>query len=361
MKRRFCRQTAHPSRPPIVDPTVTAQKAHLIGTGLIGTSIALALRKQGWEVAGWDRDPIALQAALDRGALSHQLPGPESGTADLVVLATPPAAVVSGLRETKTEALVTDVAGVKKPVVDAAGHLSRFVGGHPMAGGATTGPQLASASLFHGAAWVLTSDGAQADDIASMSEVVESIGANPLVMTADEHDAAVARISHLPHVLAAILMTISERDEKSRSLAGGGFRDLTRIAAGESDWWTEVLTANEVPLGVVIDELQEELSRWKTGSSNDLYQTLESARVARSDLSDHDAQIEVVLLDQPGEIARVGHALEVSRVDVRDLQLRHGEHGGGGLLTISVRPDGTEGLTKALVQEGFEVRTHGVA
>jgi prephenate dehydrogenase len=214
--------------------------------------------------------------------------------------------------------------------------------------------------MFHGATWVLTADGADPQDIARLEKVTRSLGANPLVMSAGEHDAAVARVSHLPHVLAATLMRLAEGDRATLSLAGGGFRDLTRIAAADSTWWTEVLTANARQIDASIEELQQALDAWRriiadkdTGS---LGAELESARAARAGLGEHHTQVEVVLLDRPGEIARVGHALEASRVDVRDFQLRHGEHGGGGILTISVKGEAIQALTSALTEEGFEVR-----
>lgn len=335
---------------------MSKRTATIIGTGLIGTSIGLALRSQGWEVQGWDPRPDALEESHRRGALSVRLEGPMSADAELVILAAPPQAVLETLTDLDTGALVTDVASVKGPIVDAAGHLPHFVGGHPMAGGETSGPSLAARSMFHGATWVLTSDGSTIEDLDAMEAIVISFGANPVVMTAAEHDAAVARVSHLPHLLAAALMNLVEADPATLALAGGGFRDLTRIAAAESGWWSEVLDANADQVADSIDRLAAVLEKWKTSSKQELAELLESARRARLRLGEHNIQVQVVLVDEPGEIARVGHALEQSRVDVRDFQLRHGEHGGGGVLTISVRGDGKDALTTALKDEGFEIR-----
>jgi len=334
------------------------RKATILGTGLLGASVGLALRSQGWSVAGWDPDPDALDQAAGRGAIEKRLAGPSLADNDLIVLAAPPEAVIETLQSMDTASLVTDIAGVKVPVIAAAGHLPHFVGGHPMAGGETSGPALAASSLFQGATWVLTSDNAAEHDLGSVGEIVSSIGANPVVMTAQEHDAAVARVSHLPHLLAAALMGLAQSDPATLGLAGGGFRDLTRIAAGDSKWWAEVLTANSSQVGASIDELQRALATWKDALANggSLAAKLDSARTARQALGEHNTPVRVVLLDRPGEIARVGHALERSRVDVRDFQLRHGEHGGGGILTISVRAEGRDALTMALIDEGFEVR-----
>ncbi len=330
-------------------------RAHIFGTGLIGASVGLGLRRLGWEVGGWDPDSSALVGAKNRGALTLALDGPDPGGADLVVLAAPPSAVMTQLGMLETDALVTDVAGVKGPVVEAADHLSRFVGGHPMAGGETSGASMASASLFQGATWVVTTDGADNSEIQSVTGLAAALGANPVTMTAGEHDAAVARISHLPHVLAVVLMNMNRSEVEA--IAGGGFRDLTRVAAGDTNLWLDILTSNREALNAVIADLRTRLDRWTSGERDDLHSLLENARKRRLDLGEHNTQIRVVLLDKPGEIARVGHALEKSKVDVRDLQLRHGEHGGGGVLTISVRRDGRDPLVKALTDEGFEIQS----
>lgn len=338
---------------------MSSQRAIIHGTGLLGASVGLGLRSQGWEVAGWDPDPEALTEASRRGAIRSVLSEPQTD-ADLVVLAAPPDAIVASLESLDTDALATDIAGVKTPIVKAASHLPHFVGGHPMAGGETSGASLATRTMFHGATWVLTSDGTEPEDLEQMAAITRSLGANPLVMTAEEHDAAVARVSHLPHVLAAALMRLAGADPATLSLAGGGFRDLTRIAAGDSTWWAEVLTANANQVDASIEELQKALDDWRRiigdNTDRELDVELESARAARTELGEHHTQVRVVLVDQPGEIARVGHALETSRVDVRDFQLRHGEHGGGGILTISVKGEGKDALTMALIDEGFEVR-----
>jgi prephenate dehydrogenase len=335
-------------------------KAVVLGAGLLGASLGLALRSKDWLVAGWDPDGSALDQAMQRGAFDEAQDTPDLSDVSLVFLAAPPDAVAAALHEMRTEALVSDVASIKTPIVSAARHLPHFVGGHPMAGGETSGATLASSALFHGATWVLTSDGADPEDIASMESLVSTLGANPVVMTAEEHDAAVARVSHLPHVLAAALMSLARADGSSMGLAGGGFRDLTRIAAADSGWWTEVLTSNAQHIVASIDDLEAALESWKTsmleGRTDDLANALRDARQARLELGEHHTQVRVVLLDQPGEIARVGHALETSRVDVRDFQLRHGEHGGGGILTISVKGEGRDLLTEALTAEGFDVR-----
>ncbi len=328
----------------------------------MGASLGLALRTDGWTVFGWDPEPDALVAAEERGALNRRLASATDGLedADLIVLAAPPTASEGTLRDLDTQTLVTDIASVKTPIVHAAAHLRHFVGGHPMTGGAGSGPALATSTLFHGAMWILTSDNAEREDIDTMSSVVRSVGANPVVMTAEDHDRITARISHLPHVIATSLVELAAGEEAAISLAGGGFRDLTRVAGSEPGWWTEVLTANSRHVVAAIEELTEVLWRWKRALDDAnvsvIAETLETARQTRTGLGEHQVPVRVVLLDKPGEIARVGHALEESRADVRDFQLRHGEHGGGGILTISVSPGTVPDLTKALADQGFRLQ-----
>jgi prephenate dehydrogenase len=328
----------------------------------MGASLGLALQTDGWTVLGWDPEPDALAVAEQRGALNGRLGSATEGVeeAELMVLAAPPAASEGTLRDLDTETLVTDIASVKTPIVDAAAHLRHFVGGHPMTGGASSGPALATSTLFRGAMWILTTDNALPEDIDTMSSVVRSVGANPVIMTAEDHDRIIARISHLPHVIATSLVELAAGEETAISLAGGGFRDLTRVAGSEPGWWTEVLTANSGHVVAAIDELTAHLERWKRAlddaNISAISEALEAGRHARVGLGEHHVPVRVVLLDQPGEIARVGHALEASRADVRDFQLRHGEHGGGGILTISVSPEDADELAKALVKQGFRLQ-----
>lgn len=336
---------------------MTQGTAIIHGTGLMGASVGLALRSAGWFVIGSDPDAGALAAAVARGAVDTTAADPLAETAQLVVLAGPPQATVATLRSMSTDALVTDVAGVKGPVVAAATHLPHFVGGHPMTGLARSGAALASANLLRGAAWILTTDNADRDDLDRMSEIIGSLGARPARMSAREHDRAVARISHLPHLLAASLVDLASGDPQAMSLVAGSFRDLTRVAASEATWWTEVMTANAPEIERAIVGLEERLGSWRRAlqetRSDDIRATLQAAQQARLRFSLDVANVQVPLFDEPGELARVGRALERSAADIRDIQLRHAEHGGGGVLTLAVHSQHAEALRQALSNQGF--------
>ncbi len=336
-------------------------RAAVIGTGLIGASVGIGLRRNGWTVTGWDPAPSALAVAVDIGAVDEAAAFRDEAVdgADLVVLAAPVRAIVADLAEIETDALVTDVAGVKAPVVEAGARLSHFVGGHPMAGRETSGPAGASGSLFHGATWVLASTGARHDDVERLAAVVADLGAVPVVLEADVHDAAVARASHLPHLVASGLVTAVAGDPVAVQLAAGGFRDLTRVAMSDPSWWVDVLVANAGPVSAALHELAADLDGLArlldAGDGGALGARLSAAREARRGFTAPLAAIGVLLEDRPGEIAHVGRALAESGVDLRDLQLRHATHGGGGVLTLSVRSQDLDPLRAALAVEGFRL------
>lgn len=336
--------------------------AAILGTGLIGASVGVALRQAGWEVAGWDPDPTVAAKALAMEAFARSSDSLEAAIegVDLVVLAGPVTAILATLATIETGALVTDVAGVKAPVVAAAaGTGLRFVGGHPMAGRETSGPEGASGSMFRGAAWVLCPDGATEDDLAAMATVVESLGATPVFMSAAEHDRAVAAASHLPQVTAGALVELVGEDAAALGLAAGGFRDLTRIAMSDPNWWVDVLIENRAEVGPALRRLADRLVGLASEVENQLRPSVEdrmsNARAIRRAMAAPVETVSIVLEDRPGQMAKVGHSLSESNVDLRDLQLRHAVHGGGGVLTLSVRAGEADKLRLALRSDGFQL------
>lgn len=335
--------------------------AGILGTGLIGASIGLGLRSAGWDVTGWDPDPDALATALEIGALSLAGESRErviGGPANLLVLAGPPDSVAEGVATVDASCLVIDVAGVKGPIV-ATARPNRFVGTHPMAGREHSGPGAASAGLFRGAAWVVATDGASADDLAEVEQVVRSLGAHPVRMTAEEHDGAVAVISHLPQLLAATLLSAASDRKRAMDLAAGSFRDLTRVAASDPETWAQLLLANRSEVAGALGDLRDRLDRLSDvlgqGDAPSLRSLLAEGQMLRRGLAPPVVAVRISLRDEPGELARVGRALERSGVDVRDLQLRHAPYGGGGVLTLSVRPGEAGTLRTAAADEGLPV------
>ncbi|GMQ85190.1 MAG: prephenate dehydrogenase [Acidimicrobiia bacterium] len=328
--------------------------AFISGTGLIGASMGLGLADAGWDTLGWDPDRSRLDAASALGAITASDPEKISrlDAADLVVLAAPPRPVIETLPALDTAALVIDVAAVKAPVLRSERSV-RFVGTHPMAGREQSGPEAASAGLFRGTAWVVTTDGAAEADLEVVDGVVDTLGARPIHMTAAAHDSAVARVSHLPQLVAAALLETAAADPRAMDLAAGSFRDLTRVAASDPSMWIDIIELNREAIAEATSALKGALDG--TRAVDQLEQMLYEARALRATLGPALAVVRVALIDEPGELARVGEALAASGVDVRDLQLRHAPHGGGGILTISVRPGETGALSTALIEVGLDV------
>jgi len=329
------------------------------GTGLVGASIGLGLARSGWSVTGWDPDPEALEVALAETAIHQRVSSFAelvATAADVVVLAGPPGVVIEQVSSIKTDSLVMDVAGVKSAIV-AASRPAHFVGTHPMAGREVRGPRAASPSLFRGATWVVVTDKTAEDDLAAAEDILTQLGGRPVRMTAAEHDAAVAMISHLPQVLAAALVNEAADRTRALDLAAGSFRDLTRVAASDPGLWVDLLGVNATEVVAAIEDFRSRLARvagaLEAGDAVLIDEFLTRGQEIRRSLAPPVVAVRVALADEPGEMARVGRAFGASSVDVRDLQLRHAPHGGGGVLTVSVRPGEAETLRTALEDEGL--------
>ena len=206
---------------------------------------------------------------------------------------------------------------------------------------------------------MLTPGEASPTDTERLVELLRSIGAVPLIMDAAVHDQAVAVVSHLPQLVASALAEAAVAHPGALELAAGGFRDLTRVALSDPGWWADILVANGREVAAAARRLAEALTRLaetvEQAEVDPVADFLARARAARASLAAPVALVGVVLEDEPGEIARVGHALERSGVDLRDLQLRHATHGGGGVLTLSVRSRELPALRRALRAEGFKL------
>lgn len=238
----------------------TIRHAVVIGTGLVGTSVALALRAAGVHVGLHDRDDGAVATAVEVGA--GVAAGPEDPPADVVVIATPPSTVVGVLCEAQAcglGAVYTDVASTKERIladVERAGaDLATYVPGHPIAGGEQSGPAGARANLFVGRPWALCPTPATSlAAVLGVIEVAKLCGAVPRTLPADVHDRVLALVSHVPHVVSSILASrFADVDVATLSWGGAGLRDTTRIAAGDPALWCDILRHNAEQ---VADELE---------------------------------------------------------------------------------------------------------
>ncbi len=342
------------------------KRAAIVGTGLIGGSIGLALRERGWQVVGTDQDEAVAAEALRRGALDSL--GPPTD-ADIVFVATPVGAAATEARKALAEGagLVTDVGSVKAPIVGAVND-RRFVGGHPMAGSEQEGVAGARADLFQNAVWVLTpTDDTDDDSLVQIRSVVASLGADVVSLAPERHDALVAVVSHVPHLTAATLMAMAdERSEEHQvmlRLAAGGFRDMTRIASGHPGIWPDICDENSEAICSVLDRFIAALSGVRSlvaeGNRGGLLELLEQARSARAHLPyglDRDvslAEVRVPVFDRPGELARITSLTTDVGVNIFDLEIAHSVEGGQGVAILVVNAEAADGLLEALGKQGY--------
>jgi prephenate dehydrogenase len=350
----------------------------VIGTGLIGTSIALALREQGAGVWLADSDPAVAKLAADLGA-GEPLPETPGIWADVAVIAVPPTAVAATLAVLQARGpaglarCYTDVASVKQlPVAQARAlgcDMSSYVPGHPLAGREKHGPAAARADLFLGRTWALcpapeTSEKATE----TVTELVRACGAVPMRTEAAAHDRWVALISHAPHLVAAAMAArLEAAPHEALELAGQGLRDVTRIAAGDTRLWTQILSANAEPVAEVLAEVAADLAEAARMLIADEPKPVAAlldrgqAGVARIP-GKHGGQapeftaVQVVIRDQPGELARLFNAAGAAGVNIEDVRIEHSPGLPVGVAELSVRPAEAAPLLDVLEASGWPVR-----
>jgi prephenate dehydrogenase len=352
----------------------------VLGTGLIGGSIALGLRRADptIEIVGFDPHHATLDGAVGRGAVTSAAssPGAAATGADLIFLAVPVDRMSQMCDDlhgvAPVPAVVTDVGSAKTEVVahGEAAFGDRFVGGHPMAGSERHGIEAADARLFNGAWWILTpTPHTSSRSYSAVTDLVGRLGAKPVAVAPEVHDALVARLSHLPQLTASALVevaaTAGDRDALL-GLAAAGFRDVTRIAASNPDLWVAILRANR---GSVLEALEglrgrlaavadlivadkwDELGRW-----------LDRSRTARLELfakptyGGEPVELSMMIPDRPGILAEVTTAAGELGANIEDLRIVHSTEGGQGRLELVVAgSNAADRLTKVLEDLGYVV------
>jgi prephenate dehydrogenase len=331
-----------------------AGRVAVIGTGLIGGSIGLALGERDYEVVGWDRDELRRIRARELGAIGVVAASIDDAVAgaDLVIVAVPVGAiavtVVAALDA--GAAVVTDVGSVKAPVVTEVEKLrpdesARFVGGHPMAGSEQDGIDGADASLFVGSTWVLTPSANTDERSYTIAlRVIRDLGGDLVTLTPEHHDELVALVSHVPQLAASTLMDVASATEEDRPtlmrLAAGGFRDMTRIAAGHPGIWPDILATNrDAVLGAL-----------------DVYvAALLAAREIVASVADKLVEMRVPVPDRPGVLAEVTTLAGRLGVNVVDVEIAHSLEGGRGVLVLVVAAIDADAYERGLIDLGYHV------
>lgn len=356
----------------------------IVGVGLIGGSLGAALRSlpEPPHVLGIDSDADSLDTALDRGVLDEALSCEDADAgltrADLVVLATP--ADVAGTWLSRLSLLgyggiVTDVASTKAAVVRAAREMlrspARFVGGHPMAGSERSGVAAADAELFRGAYYVLTpADDTDADAYRRLHQLVTSIGARVIALDPDAHDEAVAAISHVPHVTASALANLADARAHGGSdvlrLAAGGFKDMTRIAAGSPDLWTGICIDNREAVARGLAELGAQLDGFarllRADDVDGVRAWLARAADVRRSLparwvpaSERLRELTVAMSDRPGAVSAITQAAARAGCNIEDIGIDHVTEDTAVLHLVLTDEGDVEALVADLTASGFDV------
>jgi prephenate dehydrogenase len=357
--------------------------AVVIGTGLIGTSVALALRERDVTVWLADRDDEAVRLAANLGAgLPLPAGGVPGGQADVAVLAVPPAAVAAELSAAQARGLArayTDVASVKElPLVGARElgcDLASYLPGHPLSGRERSGPAAARADLFVGRPWVLCPQPENdRHTIMLVTGLAQACGASTVAVPAAEHDQWVALVSHAPHLVAAAMAArLEQAPESALALAGQGLRDVTRIAASGAGMWLQILAANAGPASAVLRDVAADLTH-AADALDSLAAGDEQAAKQVADLlargidgvhripGKHGgptrdfAAVQVVIPDRPGELARLFRAAEEAGVNIEDVSIEHSPGLPVGVAELWVRPDAVSQLSAVLAAGGWPVR-----
>ena len=351
-----------------------ARRGQIVGTGLIGGSVALALGEAGWHVTGFDIDAQRAERALEIGVIDAVGIDPE---AELTVVAVPAGALEKEIRNAlkQTKGMVTDTGSVKAMVARSIDD-PRFVPGHPMAGSEQDGVDGADQQIFEGAVWVLTpTEGTDDLGLRQLQTVLSSMGCDVVTMTPERHDALVAIVSHVPHLTAASLMCLADDraldDAPLLRLAAGGFRDMTRIAAGHPEIWLDICEQNSEAIVAVLDEFSDRISRVRSlvaeADRDGLTTVLSQARRARTNLPSRYVrpqdliEIRIPIPDRKGQIANITMLAADCDVNIADIEVAHSTEGAEGVLVLVVARAEVQRFLAVLAGQGYKPTSRELA
>jgi prephenate dehydrogenase len=355
----------------------------VLGLGLMGGSLALALSHSGFMVTGWDEDPAVGKEAFRIGAIgrvSQSLEDTVAG-AKVVFIATPVSSISKVIQIavpfTAPGTIFSDLGSIKEVILHEVFSFlpdtHYFVAGHPMTGSEQQGIQAADPFLFQNAAYLLIENPkTPAAILEQVIGIVRFTGAHILTLAAEEHDRIVAMVSHLPHLLAATLAKTAGVEEEihpgTLNLAAGGFRDTTRVAMGSPKVWEGIILGNRERIIQAIEDFQTELDELKgilnKDDHRDLMLFLEKARGVRTQIPAKNKgfltllyEMVVTIEDRPGTIESVLHHLAEAGINIKDIEILRVREGEGGTLRLAM--ENSQAVDEAigvLEGQGFKVR-----
>lgn len=342
----------------------------VVGAGLIGTSLALGLKSAGYRLSIEDQDPEA--EAIAQSLIGEQA---EGGEPELVIIATPIASISTLVIEYATRypaATVIDIGGLKSEVIAEIEKFpaisSRFCATHPMAGREISGPLGARGDLFEGRIWIYTPTfNSEREVIAQAKEIIAALGGKAILLKADEHDEAMAAISHLPQIVSSLLsLSLLDISDRDIGLAGQGLKDVSRLAASNPRLWGELLHSNSRAVLLFLRIFAAHLDDLSTSLQNDdLRKTEELLELGRQNHSripgKHGASrrdywfLPIVIEDKPGQLASIFDACALVGANVEDLTIEHTPGQESGLVTLSLSSEDAQKVYMQLLSNDWKV------
>ncbi|MBE0446597.1 MAG: prephenate dehydrogenase [Actinobacteria bacterium] len=355
----------------------------VIGIGLIGGSLAAALKQQpeDYEVVGYNRNASAIDEALKRRIIDRAVSSPEeaASVADVIFIAVPvrkiPEYVIRAAKSAKKGAIITDVGSTKANIIaEVEPHIPEgvhFIGGHPMAGSERTGVSSANPSLFKNAHYLLTpTDKTDMAAYKKLHSMLTSVGANVLAIDPQKHDQAVAIISHLPHMVAAVLMNLASSEtsdtENILMLAAGGFKDTTRIAAGSPRMWVDICLDNREAIiysiekiSNMLDILRHAINKGDRDKIKDMLERAQSARLNLPSVLGKEMgrlyELYIPVTDRPGVISDITLTVGQLGINIEDIEILHATEVSGTIRLTIPEKENADKAARALTERGYEV------
>lgn len=353
------------------------KKAGIIGLGLIGGSVARALRYRLGikDVVAVDRSLETINTAVNDGVLSSG--SLETGDllldCDIIFICTPVKSVIHHIdalaSKVKEGCIITDVASTKGEILEYINGMDKapcFIGGHPMAGSEKSGYLSGSAHMFENAYYIICpSKTSSPDSLAVLTEIVSGFGAIPVTMDSREHDRITGSISHLPHVVASALVNLVRDTDSPASqmqmLAAGGFKDITRIASSSPEMWQSIVMSNKLQIASILDRYMEKLNEFKhqlyADDSKGIYEFFQSSKLYRDSFSNTRKglipsvyELIVDVADKPGIIGEIATLLGSRGINIKNMNISNSREFELGCLRITLQDEESLQLSLSLLK-----------